>query len=163
MSDLEIGLGYIVNAENGLDLRKEPNMNSKTEDGTDNIILSLPQGSQVILASDEVRISDGRNWYNVKYIQDDVEEIGWVNSHDLPELGMIVTTGGGGSSYLFQFDGSWYYISDVNLTNAVGQYIANKATSNMKGVFINGAQYYTSPDNIKSMKDKGLILINPRP
>ena len=157
MSDLEIGSSYIVNAENGLDLRREPNMNSKTEDGTYNIILSLPQGSRVILESDEFRISDGRNWYNVRYIQDDVEEIGWVNSHDLPEIGLLPTTGGGSASYLFQFAGSWYSISDVNLKNAVGQYIADKPTSNMKGVFINGAQYYTSPDNIKSMKDARLI------
>ena len=55
-------------------------MNSKTEDGKDNIILSMPQGTPVVLDSREARTSDGYTWYKVRYIFESIDESGWVVS-----------------------------------------------------------------------------------
>jgi len=157
MDDLQAGKSYAVNTENGLDLRREPNMNPKTEDGNDNVVLSMPSGSAVVLESVEVRTNDGHSWYNVRYIQDETYETGWVDSGSLQEIDLIIPVTGGSGSYRFKFAGSEYSISDENLTNSVGQYIDVQPRSNMQKFSINGAPYYTTLENINSMKNAGLV------
>ena len=99
MDDLKIGQIYYVTAEtsDNVDLRREPTMNSKTEDGQDNVIISLPLGAEVTLESREVRAVEGHNWYNIRYIQDDVAIIGWVVSDYLllTEAGYLIPVTGG--------------------------------------------------------------------
>ena len=162
MDDLQVGKAYTVNTENGLDLRREPNTNPKTEDGNDNVILSMPSGSVVVLESAEVRTNDGHIWYNVRYIQDETEETGWVQSDSLQEAELIIPVTGGSTSYQFQFGEDNYSISDVNLTNAIGLYIQARQTQNMKMFSINGDPYYTTPENINNMTGAGLVKKLPK-
>jgi len=137
-------------------------MNPKTEDGNDNVILSMPSSSAVVLESVEVRTNDEHTWYNVRYIQDETEETGWVHSDSLQEVELFIPVTGGSTSYQFQFGEDNYSISDVNLTNAIGQYIQARQTQNMKMFSINGDRYYTTPENINNMTGAGLVKKMPK-
>lgn len=164
MADLPTAQFYKVISENGTDLRREPNMNSKTEDGTDNVICSLSPGSIIQIRSVEVHTNVGHNWYNVITVSEGGIETGWVDSDSLQETESppdVDVRGGGSTYYSFKFgtgeDTSEYRISDENLTNALRQYIADKPTAGMQKFFIGGTPFFTSQDNINSMKKAGLI------
>jgi hypothetical protein len=80
----------------------------------------------------------------------------------LVERGPIIPVTGGAegalASYVFPFAGSTYCISQQNLSTAVGKYIAVQGKPNFQTVTINGVQYFTSPENVNSMKGAGLVI-----
>jgi hypothetical protein len=81
---------------NGLELRREPTVNSTTADGKDNVILSMPSGAYLVLESGEVLTNDGHDWYNVRYIQDEINETGWAVG-DFLQIGFLIPMTGGPS------------------------------------------------------------------
>jgi hypothetical protein len=146
--------------KNDLDVRREPNLNSKTEDGKDNVFLSIDSNTLVLIESVDVHTGDGHTWYYIRHFQDPVENTGWVDSDPLRE-GLPSTGGGGSTYYSFKFGTGTYSISDENLGNALRQYkyIADKPTSGMQQFFFEGSAtpFFTSQDNVNSMKKAGLI------
>lgn len=93
MDELEIGMQLVVISEssNGLELRREPTRNAETTDGNNNVILFMPPDSLVVLESVEARINDGHSWYNVRYVQDEIEKTGWVIGECLQQFLIPVT------------------------------------------------------------------------
>ena len=77
---------YRVNVAKGLNLRKEPNTNSKTQNGENNIIRSMPKGTVVKQISAEPHTGGGYEWYNVRPKDGDIDETGWVASNYLEEM-----------------------------------------------------------------------------
>jgi hypothetical protein len=154
MDDLQIGQSFQVNTETEVDLRREPNMNPKTEDGKDNVILAIPSNEFLVLQSVDVSTQDGHKWYNVKV----GEETGWVDSDFLQETMPPDLDGGITTTYTFKFTGHTYRISDENLETAKGQYLFVHQVLNMIAVTINGVQYFTTQENINSMRNAGLLV-----
>ena len=95
MDDLQKGtqLMVITESPDGLELRREPTMNSKTADGGDNVILFVPASSFLVLESVEAPVNDGHDWYNVRYVQDETDETGWAVGECLQLTFLIPVTG----------------------------------------------------------------------
>ena len=95
MDELRKGeqLLVITLSSDGLELRREPTMNPETADGKDNVILFMPPDSFVALESVEVRINDGHSWYNVRYVQEEIDETGWAIGESLQIAFQIPVTG----------------------------------------------------------------------
>jgi hypothetical protein len=55
-------MGFIVTAQGGADLRREPTLNSKTEGGRDNVILSLQPETLFIPLTAEFAVNYGNMW-----------------------------------------------------------------------------------------------------
>jgi len=95
MDELQKGtqLLTITQSPDGLELRREPTMNSKTADGRDNVILLMPSSSSLVLESVEAPINDGHEWYNVRFTQDATDETGWTVGEHLQLAFLIPVTG----------------------------------------------------------------------
>jgi hypothetical protein len=89
----------MTESPNGLELRREPTINSKTADEKDNVILSMPSGAYLVLESIEVPTNDGHDWYNVRYIQDEINETGWAVG-DFLQIGFLIPITGGPSQMI---------------------------------------------------------------
>lgn len=96
MDGLRKGEQVWVSAElsNGLDLCREATMNSLTADGQENVILSMPPGSLLVLESVDVQTNDGHTWYKVRYLDEDadVDETGWATG-DYLSIGAVDSGG----------------------------------------------------------------------
>jgi hypothetical protein len=101
MEGLRKGEQVLVTTEppNSLELRREPTTNSKTEDEKDNVILSMPSGAYLVLESVEAPTNDGHNWYNVRYIEEGIDETGWALS-DYLQIGFLIPMTGGPSQMI---------------------------------------------------------------
>ncbi len=158
------GMGpYGVSASGGTDVRMEPNLNPHTQEETENIIIRLPVGTQVIVISKVSGTTDGHAWGLAMYTMEDKISFGWVVlddltsiHHDIPLPGNS-PSGSVSSSYTFFYDGSTRTISEKNLQSAVGgklstmQLTDSQVQIELNKPFNNQTKYWASRENLKNI------------
>ncbi|HSM70886.1 MAG TPA: hypothetical protein VK851_05025 [Anaerolineales bacterium] len=154
---------YQVIKEDGADLRRIPSMKLKTEDGKENVILSMPFETLVVEESDEVRTGDEYEWLNVRPVfeEKDLEErdenkIGWVVSDHLVQ--MFMASSPAPTIYTFKFENKDRDITEQNLETAVNGKIFSKMklTNNQTQItldkdFQETKTYWVTRDNLKKV------------
>ena len=73
---------YVVSAQEGANLHKQPILNSKTADGKANIIRKLPLGTPIGLESAMIS-NEGRNWVLISLEIENEEQIGWMEYENI--------------------------------------------------------------------------------
>lgn len=152
---------YWVIARDGLELRREPTMKPITEDGDINIILSVPPGETVMRERDRARTRDNHRWYYVRYMNLELDQVGWVIADHLREIEDAEAPFS--DSYTFTFDGLSRTITEPNLEAAVnGNIISKSRLSSLQRMitlnkpYQNRLRFWASRENLKT------ITINPR-
>jgi hypothetical protein len=140
-----------------VDLCREPTIVSKTSDGKDNAIRCMVINSVVRLESARARIVDEQTWYQVRYVDDGIDEIGWIMSRGVSNSPYAV--GGGDTTiYSFIFDRKKYKITETNLATAIQlKYIFSDSVQGTIEIELASADSsnsgYTTAKNIKAMKN----------
>ena len=168
MGKLEVGQKYKVNGPEGeLHLRKEAAIKN-------NIIDTMPNGSEVTLISEETKIGNKFKWYNIKY----KNKTGWaVGKHlvKVPDVSEIdnppvedVSSAPPSITFSFLFDGKTKYITEKNLKTALdfhNKYISKNEIKikdggikiTLNGKYQNQSVYWATRKNLKTMDDGNLI------
>jgi hypothetical protein len=132
-------------------------MESKSSDGRDNVISSLPTGTPALLESEEILTRDGHDWCFIRIETENEEETGWVLAESVmpdEDVEAPPTT-----VHVFTFGGKDYVIFEDKLFAAIGQFIFKNSLPGLQPLIIDNDQYFTSQDKINAMKDPGLAWI----
>jgi len=158
---------FEVSAREGTDLRREPALKSKTEDGSDNVVFSLPLRTGLILLHnyDDAVTNDGHVWRLV-VLQTGNREMGWVANDDLERQGPDVRGGiTEGTTYTFKYGGVKRSITETNLKTALekNKLSAQQLTDLQIAIeldipYQNIKKYYTSLVHLQNMTTTPKIL-----
>ena len=148
---------FEVSASEGTDLRREPVLKSKTEDGRDNVVLSLPELTRLIPLNNVVT-NDGHVWRLV-ILHTGSSEMGWVADDDLarfPTQTLDSAAGYSETPYTFKYLEIPRGITEINLKTALtnGHLSIKKLTKEQIMIeldkpYQNIKQYYTTPISLQ--------------
>lgn len=91
---------YLITVQEGASLLREPTLKSKTEDGRENTITSLPLATRLIRLSNNTLSNDGQEWAFVK-IDNEKGDIGWVDVRFWIERTKLVVLAQHGTDFHF--------------------------------------------------------------
>jgi hypothetical protein len=151
-----------VIAPQGTDFRREPTLEAKTKDGIDNVILSLPTDTHLVIL-ELPRDVDGSSWCLVLPEIDKNEEIGWVVLEDIEgPFGGGIAAAPAEDTYTFQYDQKQRTITKANLDSAIGGKLSTTKLTGLEfSITLNKsyqkeghastATYWTTKKNLKEI------------
>lgn len=151
--------GPFVITKQRTDLRREPSLKPKTQNGKDNSILSLPQRTLIILVSADVRTIEGHEW-GLFSPEIGNEEVGWVYGDHIEFYQPLAQSSVPAPSTVqcsCLFDGkTTYKMYKDKVDAATGQYIFKSLPGGKEFKITESGTttiFYTNQDNINIMKD----------
>lgn len=152
---------FVVRAPEGVDLRREPNTNSQTEDGNENIIRSVSSGTYVRMENTDTRTTDEGQWALVKLRVGRETVTGWVLAGHLGPTTPIEANPP--PVYTFTFEGVSRTITEPNLKTAVdGNIISSAKLTDVQHRIILDRPYRERKMYWASRNNLETIMVDPK-